>query len=69
MNDSKKEAAKKPNPHDVHEQREKNQVREGVVRKPSPSLADDLQRSEGEGMGTMKPVSPQPIDPAPPSRH
>ena len=60
MNEPKKQAAQKPSPHDLHEQREKNQVREGVVRKQTPSLVDDIQRSEGEGMGTMKPVSPQP---------
>lgn len=68
MNDTKKEAANKPNPHDVHEQRENQQVREGVVRREAPSLVDDVQRSEGEGMGTMKPVSPQPVKPASPPR-
>ena len=67
MNDTKKEAANKPNPHDLHEQRETQQMREGVVRREAPSLVDDVQRSEGEGMGTMKPVSPQPRKPASPS--
>ena len=56
---AKEEMAKKPGREDVHEQREANQKREGVVKKKDgarpvwkseQSILDD-QRAEGEGMG------------------
>lgn len=34
---AKREIVKKPNPHDVHEQREHGQREEGVVKKPTPA--------------------------------
>jgi hypothetical protein len=48
------EAAKKPSPGDVHEQRQPDQKEEGVVKKdprpPSQSLIDQ-ERGDWEGMG------------------
>lgn len=54
-----REAAKKPGPSDVHEQRQSNQTAEGVVQKtkeprpPSQSLIDQ-ERGDWEGMGQSK---------------
>jgi hypothetical protein len=52
-NDAKKKAAEKPGPDDLHEQREKDQARDGVVREgrpPAQSLIE-RQRADWEGMG------------------
>lgn len=54
-NQNKKEMTEKPSREDVHEQREQNQQREGVVkapkgRPPAQSLVDE-QRADWEGMG------------------
>jgi hypothetical protein len=50
---AKNEAAQKPSPGDVHEQREAGQQHEGVVTPPTkpPTLSQvDLERAAGEGM-------------------
>src|SRR5690606_4743937 len=46
----KKEIAENPAREDVHEQREPNQPREGVVRKPTQTQSD-RERADWEGMG------------------
>jgi hypothetical protein len=48
--DQKKEIANNPSREDVHEQREANQPREGVVRKPTQTQSD-RDRADWEGMG------------------
>jgi hypothetical protein len=48
--DAKKQATEKPSRDDVHEQREPNQTREGVVRKPTQTQSD-RERADWEGMG------------------
>lgn len=48
--EQKKEIAKNPSRDDVHEQREPNQQREGVVRKPTQTQSD-RDRADWEGMG------------------
>jgi hypothetical protein len=48
--DQKKEIANAPNRDDVHEQREVDQPREGVVRKPTQTQSD-RDRADWEGMG------------------
>ncbi len=52
------EAAKKPGPSDVHEQRQKQQKQEAVVEKgprpPTQSLIDE-ERGDWEGMGQGAP--------------
>jgi hypothetical protein len=46
----KKQATENPSRDDVHEQRETNQPREGVVRKPTQTQSD-RERADWEGMG------------------
>lgn len=46
----KKPTENPPNRDDVHEQREPNQPREGVVRKPTQTQTD-RDRADWEGMG------------------
>jgi hypothetical protein len=59
---AKNEAAKKPSPGDVHEQREAGQQHEGVVTPPArPATLSqvELERAAGEGM-TAPPSEPKP---------
>jgi hypothetical protein len=46
----KREIANNPSRDDVHEQRDANQPREGVVRKPTQTQSD-RERADWEGMG------------------
>lgn len=46
----KQEISKNPSRDDVHEQRDPNQPREGVVRKPTQTQTDE-DRADWEGMG------------------
>ena len=48
--EQKKRIAEKPGREDVHEQREQDQTREGVVRKPTQTQTDK-DRADWEGMG------------------
>jgi len=49
MNETKKQVTENPNRDDVHEQRERDQPREGVVEKPETSP------EEGKSGGTAPP--------------
>jgi hypothetical protein len=50
--EQKNEIVKNPSREDVHEQRDPNQPREGVVRKPTQTQTDkDKDRADWEGMG------------------
>jgi hypothetical protein len=71
---AKNEAAKKPSPGDIHEQREAGQQHEGVVTPPTrPATLSqvELERASGEGMtaptSEPKPARP-PAIPAPAKR-
>ena len=48
--EQKKQIAETPSRDDVHEQREKDQPREGVVRQPTQTQSD-RDRADWEGMG------------------
>lgn len=52
-NEQKKEIVNNPSRDDVHEQRDPNQQREGVVRKPTQTQSDS-DRADWEGMGQPK---------------
>ena len=58
---AKKEMSNNPSREDVHEQREDNQKREGVVKKDAPPARQSLiekERADWEGMGGTQAPSP-----------